>query len=195
MAGFVDASLTNGVLGFIIQQLIFDNPMETYNYSEHDLTILEQIEQDPDANQSTLAAQLGVAVGTVNWHIKRLVDKGYVKVRRLERKKLRYIITPEGIALRAKLTVNYIQTSFRMYRLVRSRMLDVIHTLRSAGYDHVRIMGDGDIADICRLTCLEQGITLDNDHKAPVVRLMGLKIFIESPKALSQVNLDVPIHG
>ena len=56
---------------------------------------------DPDITQASMATRLGVAVGTVNWHIKRLIAKGYVKVKRAERKKLRYIITPEGIALRA----------------------------------------------------------------------------------------------
>ena len=49
-----------------------------------------------------MADQLGVAVGTVNWHIKRLVEKGYVKVKRAQRKKLRYIITPSGIATAGK---------------------------------------------------------------------------------------------
>lgn len=66
-----------------------------------DLILLEQIEQNPDATQMSLAGNLGVAVGTVNWHLKRLINKGYIKVRRAERHKLRYIITPEGIALRA----------------------------------------------------------------------------------------------
>ncbi|HTX79946.1 MAG TPA: winged helix-turn-helix domain-containing protein, partial [Longilinea sp.] len=56
-----------------------------------DLTILEQIEQNPDATQATLASHMNVAVGTINWHLKRLIEKGYVKVHRLERKKLRYI--------------------------------------------------------------------------------------------------------
>jgi DNA-binding MarR family transcriptional regulator len=74
--------------------------------TDRDLVILDHIEQDPDASQANLAAQLGVAVGTINWHIKRLIDKGYVKVRRVERRKLRYIITPEGLALRARLTID-----------------------------------------------------------------------------------------
>jgi len=39
---------------------------------DRDLIILEHIESDPDATQASLAAQLGVAVGTINWHIKRL---------------------------------------------------------------------------------------------------------------------------
>ena len=67
-----------------------------------ELILLEQIEHDPDVTQATLAVQLGVAVGTVNWHLKRLIAKGYVKVKRAQQRKLRYIITPEGIAFRAR---------------------------------------------------------------------------------------------
>jgi len=67
--------------------------------SARELALLEHIESNPDVTQASLATQLGVAVGTVNWHIKRLIEKGYIKIKRAERKKLRYIITPEGIAL------------------------------------------------------------------------------------------------
>ena len=88
-----------------------------------DLILLEHLEQNPDATQANLAAQLGVAVGTVNWHLKRLIDKGYLKASRVERRKLCYAITPEGLALRARLTLDYIQNSFRVYRLVRERSL------------------------------------------------------------------------
>ena len=72
------------------------------------LQMLTHIEANPDISQLTLADELGVAVGTINWHLKRMIAKGYVKVKRAQRKKLRYIITPEGIALRAALTVDYI---------------------------------------------------------------------------------------
>jgi predicted transcriptional regulator len=68
--------------------------MEISSDHNSDLVILEQIEKDPDATQANLAAQLGVAVATINWHLKRLIAKGYVKARRVGRRKLRYIITP-----------------------------------------------------------------------------------------------------
>src|SRR5574339_28641 len=123
--------------------------MESSNDELRELTLLENIENDPDVNQSTLAAQLGVAVGTVNWHLKRLVAKGYVKVKRAERKKLRYIITPEGIALRARLAVDYVERSFSIYRKTRQRVKEHITKVQAAGYKEVRIVGRGDIADIC----------------------------------------------
>jgi hypothetical protein len=125
-----------------------------------------------------LASQLGVAVGTVNWHLKRLIAKGYVKVQRAERKKLRYIITPEGIALRARLTLDYVEHSFDLYRRTRQRIKEQLDVIRAAGFVNVRIVGDGDVADICKLTCLEQGFSVVQDGQGPSLELRGWKVLL-----------------
>jgi DNA-binding MarR family transcriptional regulator len=155
-------------------------PDSTLAETNRDLILLEHLEQNPDATQATLAAQLGVAVGTINWHIKRLIAKGYIKARRVERRKLRYIITPEGLALRARLTLDFIQSSFRMYRLVRERSMSAIDEIEQAGHSRISIQGEGDVADICRLTCLERGLKVGEprDH-GPVLHVQGLKVFVE----------------
>ncbi|GAB4525679.1 MAG: hypothetical protein Fur0018_10440 [Anaerolineales bacterium] len=150
-----------------------------------ELELLEHIEHNPDVTQASLAAQLGVAVGTVNWHLKRLVSKGYVKVKRAQRRKLRYIITPDGLAFRARLTVNYIDTSMRLYRRVRQRVRTLLLEVSAAGYHKVRISSnDGDIVDICRLTCLEQGITIVGDGRddVPVLTLNGTRVGLVWPQ-------------
>ena len=153
--------------------------MEAQKDSARELTLLEHVESDPDVNQSTLADQLGVAVGTVNWHLKRLIAKGYVKVQRAERKKLRYIITPEGIALRARLTVDYIERSFELYRHTRERIKEHLSVIRATGHTQVRVVGEGDVADICRLTCLEQGFSVVQDGSAPALVLKGWKVLLD----------------
>ena len=165
---------------FIIQVLNIENASNVSVSVKRDLTILEQIEKDPETSQANLADQLGVAVGTVNWHLKRLVEKGYIKVQRIQRRKLRYIITPEGLALRARLLVDYIRSSFDLYRLVRERSNKAIEEIRSKGFSSVRLCGQGEVAEICRLTCLEQGIHISNDGRVPCLRIVGLKIFIDS---------------
>ncbi|HEY3475970.1 MAG TPA: winged helix-turn-helix domain-containing protein [Anaerolineales bacterium] len=152
--------------------------MESSNEELRELTLLEKIENDPDVNQSTLATQLGVAVGTVNWHLKRLIAKGYVKVKRAERKKLRYIITPEGIALRARLAVDYVEHSFSLYRKTRQRVSEHLKAVEAAGYRKVRIIGKGDVADVCRLTCLEHGIEVVNDKDVPALQVEGHKVLL-----------------
>lgn len=163
---------------------------ETSSDSDRELILLEQIEGDPDITQASLASQLGVAVGTVNWHIKRLVAKGYVKVKRAQRRKLRYIITPEGLAFRAHLTMNYIDNSMRLYRRTRLRVNDLLSEVRKSGYNQVLLRGEGDIADICKLTCLEHGIHIldeaSSTNHIPVLEVRGMKVFLQMEK---------PYHG
>lgn len=144
-----------------------------------ELVLLEEIERDPDVTQASLAAQLGVAVGTVNWHLKRLIEKGYIKAKRAQRKKLRYIITPEGIAFRARLTVSYIENSMTLYRRTRRRVRELLKEVKQAGYVQVSIEGDGDIADVCRLTCLEQGISVvKSNGDGPILQVAGLEVHL-----------------
>ena len=154
--------------------------------SDRELGLLTEIERDPDITQAGLAAKLGVAVGTVNWHLKRLTAKGYVKVKRAERKKLRYIITPEGLALRARLTMAYIENSMTLYRQVREDARRIITTARRNNISMVKIVGEGDIADICRLTCLELGIRVvdgDSMDNVPMVMVEGREINIINNQA------------
>lgn len=147
-----------------------------------EMALLEQIERNPDVTQASLATQLDVAVGTVNWHIKRMIAKGYVKVKRAERRKLRYIITPEGIAFRALLTIDYIEQSMLLYRNTRQRVRELLSEIRHTG-EGVRIDGEGDIADICRLTCLEQGVRVVTEESAPVLAVRGMKVSLLRPGA------------
>jgi DNA-binding MarR family transcriptional regulator len=62
----------------------------------YDFQILNHIDQNPDTTQADLATQLDVAVGSVNWYLKRLVNKGYIKVKQMERRRLRYLLTPQA---------------------------------------------------------------------------------------------------
>lgn len=158
--------------------------MEQSADNARDLLLLEQIETDPDLTQASMAGQLGVAVGTVNWHLKRLISKGYVKVTRARRRKLRYIITPQGITLRARLTVEYVERSMQLYRKTRRRVTNLLGDVRSAGYKSVRLQKEigspSDILDICRLTCLEQGMGIVKSGEAvPLLRVVGQKVQLE----------------
>ncbi len=149
----------------------------------HDLALLQKIQADPDVSQAKLAEDLGVAIGTVNWHLKRLIEKGFIKIKRARRRKLRYIITPEGIALRAKLTLAYVQQSFSLFRQVRGKVNALLDELKTDGVTAIRLEGDGDIAEVCRLTCMEQHFMLTDRPDAPVLVVEGLDVRLEMNKA------------
>ena len=118
-----------------------------------------------------------------------MIAKGYVKVKRAERRKLRYIITPEGITFRAHLTIDYIEQSFLLYRNIRKRVRELLVEVKHHGYDRVHIETEiqpggpeqlssqtNDIVDICRLTCLEQGIKISQDPSDPTLFVHGVKV-------------------
>ena len=139
------------------------------SHAERELQILECLEGDPDTTQADLAGRLGVAVGSVNWYLKRLIGKGYVKVSKLQRRRLRYLVTPQGIAEKARLTHAYMQASLHLYREIRTQARRLLAQVIQSGYQAVRIEGEGDLAEICALTCLEQRMRVSLDAGEPYV--------------------------
>jgi len=163
---------------------------------EQDLDILEHIEQNPDVTQADLAARLGVAVGSVNWYLKRLINKGHIKVRQMQRRRLRYLITPQGVAEKARLTASFMQFSMRLYRETREAAKQHLTEVRQAGYGAVCIEGDNDLAEVCYLTCLEQGVqVVDASQRSipiPILRLEGRELFLVWPDEEKHLSPAVP---
>lgn len=145
---------------------------------EQNLRILEEIEQNPDITQADLAAQLGLAVGSINWYIKRMINKGYIKVRQMQRRRLRYLITPQGIARKTHLTREFMKASMRLYRETREAAQMYLAEIRNAGYTRVSIQGDSDLAEVCYLTCIEQNIQVDkNENQSiPTLKVEGMQV-------------------
>ena len=151
---------------------------------ERDLRVLEQIEGNPDITQVDLAARLDVAVGSVNWYLKRLINKGYVKVRQMRGRLLRYLITPQGIAEKTRLTASFMQVSMRLYRETRVAAKQYLGELRQAGYAEVHIEGDNDLTEVCYLTCLEQGVQVADapQPSIPILRIEGMELLLVWPE-------------
>lgn len=149
----------------------------------YDLEILNHIEQNPDTTQANMATQLGVAIGSVNWYLKRLVNKGYIKVTQMQRRRLRYFLTPKGIAEKAQLTAAFIQVSLHWYRETRRTSLKFLQQVQQAGYDTVCIEGDGDLAEIVYLSCLEAHIKVkpEIDRLYPVFRVENWRTVLDWP--------------
>jgi len=152
--------------------------------AERNLRILEQIERNPDITQADLATRLDVAVGSVNWYLKRLINKGYIKVRQMQRRRLRYLITPQGVTEKARLTASFMQFSMRLYRETREAAKRHLIEIRRAGYSHVHIADDNDLAEVCYLTCLEQGIQVVDapQPSIPTLRMEGRELVLTWPE-------------
>jgi len=84
---------------------------------EADLDVLRKIESVED--QKSLADELGFSVGKVNYIVKSLVEKGFVKVERFaksnNKRGYKYLLTRQGIAEKIRLTKHFIEIKRREY--------------------------------------------------------------------------------
>ena len=140
---------------------------------EREFRLLEAISKDEGVTQATLADKLGMAVGSVNWYVKRLIGRGYLKATRMDRTRLRYNLTPEGMAAFTHNATQYMRDSLRIYRDFRSQAQKAVTNLKGMGIDAVCLQGHDEIIDIMRLTCIEAGIELLSTPEKWVVRLNG----------------------
>lgn len=150
---------------------------------ERELRILEALEDNPETTQAGLAAQLDVAVGSVNWYLKRLIHKGYVKATKMERRRLKYFVTPQGLAMKARLASQYMEASLRVYRELRQAARETLAQVCDQGYTAVKADGKAEAMEIFRLTCLEEGVAVEKKATSPLpeVRTEGMRFAVAWP--------------
>ena len=143
------------------------------NMKEREYRLLEAISADESATQASLASHLGMAVGSVNWYIKRLIGRGYLKATRMDRTRLRYNLTGEGMTAFTRNAMQYVKGSLEVYRGLRNQAQEVVQQMRQLGIKDVYLIGNGDIIDIMRLTCIEAGISVNEKPGTWIVEVIG----------------------
>ncbi len=89
------------------------------NEQDH-FEVLRKIQKKPEASQRKLAQELGFSLGKLNYCLRALQKKGYVKLQNFQKQSnkinyLQYVITPKGIAERTKLTINFMKRKMKEY--------------------------------------------------------------------------------
>lgn len=127
---------------------------------QHEYELLNEIAQDSLVTQSSLSHQLGIAVGSVNWYIKRLIHRGWIKVSRLDRTRLKYDLTAEGMQVFSQRALMYARDSLKVYKSLRDKATALVTELKQNEIRSVYLDGNDEIMDILRLTCIEHEIEL-----------------------------------
>jgi len=128
--------------------------------AQRDLAILNEIEGGAEVTQRGLAGKLGIALGLTNLYLKRLARKGYIKVTTIPRNRVKYLVTPKGFAEKTRLTYEYMQFSFSLYRQSRHFLRQQFTALAEAGKKRVVFVGVGEAAELADLTLRELGLDL-----------------------------------
>lgn len=127
---------------------------------QREYNLLKEIGQNPTVTQASLSRRLDMAVGSVNWYIKRLIHRGWIKVSHLDRTRLQYDLTQEGMAVFTQRTLLYARDSLKVYGEFRKKAKALVNAMKQNGIDEAYIEGGDEAVDILRLTCIEAGIRL-----------------------------------
>src|SRR5262245_38989809 len=130
---------------------------------ERDLEILTAIEEGRPLTQRDLAQRLGVALGLTNLYLKRLAKKGYIKIAEFPRKpaarkRLRYLLTPRGMAEKTRLTYEHMSYSLNLYRRARQNLREALGRLADSPPKRIALVGVGEAAELAYLTLKELGL-------------------------------------
>jgi DNA-binding MarR family transcriptional regulator len=130
---------------------------------ERDLEILTAIEEGAPLTRRALAERRGVALGLANLYLKRLARKGCIKIvefprKPAARKRLRYLLTPRGMAEKTRLGYEHMTYSLQLYRRARQRLRESLGRLSESGAKRIALYGTGEAAELAYLTLKELGL-------------------------------------
>ena len=125
---------------------------------ERDLFLLSEVESNAVVTQRALSTKLGVALGLTNLYLKRLARKGFIKITTIPRNRVRYLLTPQGLAEKSQLTYRYMQYSLLYYRDMRKRIKERVVSSRGSLGQRVMIYGTTELAELAYLSLREMNI-------------------------------------
>src|SRR5437867_2228749 len=130
---------------------------------QRELQLLTAIDERAAITQRDLAGRLGIALGLTNLYLKRMVRKGYVKIvafprKPAARKRLNYLLTPQGLAEKARLSYEHMAYSVHLYRRTRQHLREALARLPDSGLKRIALYGADEAAELAYLTLREYGL-------------------------------------
>jgi len=123
---------------------------------DHTLHILREIHTGQALTQRSLSQSLGIALGLTNSLVRRLVRKGYVRVTGVPPTRIKYFLTPRGMAELTRRAADSMDNTLHLYTATRDRIREQLTVLESlaVGDAPVRVIfyGAGEVAEIAYIT-------------------------------------------
>jgi EPS-associated MarR family transcriptional regulator len=104
------------------------------------LDLLRKLESNPEYTQRELSQEMGVSLGKVNYCIRKLTEKGLVKITNFKQnpKKMgyAYLLTPKGIEEKARLTLSFLKRKVIEFEILKKEINEL--KLESENLDNER---------------------------------------------------------
>ncbi|MGR3174974.1 MAG: winged helix-turn-helix transcriptional regulator [Candidatus Scalindua sp.] len=133
---------------------------KTGNLDIRELEIFEKLENNGHLTQRDLSKEVGIALGLVNHLLKKMVKKGWIKIKNIDAKKIRYLITPEGAREKSSLLYKRVESTIHFYLEAKRVIKDKVMHLKDEGVESVSIYGINHISEVLFIVLKELGLEL-----------------------------------
>lgn len=103
-----------------------ETPLSTSARDELRLRVLRALDANPELSQRQLAAELGVSLGGVNYALKALIERGFVKADNFRKSGTKvaylYVLTPRGLAEKTSLATAFLGRKLEEYEVLRQEI-------------------------------------------------------------------------
>jgi DNA-binding MarR family transcriptional regulator len=155
--------------------------------------LLSEVADEQPVSQRELAKRLGIALGLVNSYLKNFVAKGFIRIKNYPQNRYAYLLTPNGMAEKARLAYQHVNYFTSLYTVTRQDYLALFRELAERGVSQVTFCGVDEVAEIAWLSLQEAGLSLAGvmDDTQPGRDFMGRPVVNLSNEYLSANQLFV----
>ena len=174
--------------------------------SKKDFKVLDALDSEPITNQRQLSEHTGISLGQINYVLRRLLEKGMVKVHNFRKNpnKLSYVyrLTPTGIEARSRLAVNFVVSRLREYYGLQRRLSRRLQEIAKEGNEAIVFVGPAIVNEFVETTISEEKLKLRLVAHLPAAgRLDSLTednfdtilLFDENAEGLQQISAETGI--
>ncbi|MDA8412969.1 MAG: winged helix-turn-helix transcriptional regulator [Desulfobacteraceae bacterium] len=149
--------------------------------------LLSEVADEQPVSQRELAKRLGIALGLVNSYLKNFVAKGFIRIKNYPQNRYAYLLTPNGMAEKARLAYQHVNYFTSLYTVTRQDYLVLFRNLAERGIEQVTFCGVDEVAEIAWLSLQEAGMVLADvmDDNNPGREFMGRQVMDLSSNNLS----------
>jgi len=129
--------------------------MPNHLLNEREFELVNIVGAKIGANQRDLSRHMNLSLGMTNMLLRRLVTKGYIRIKQLDRRKVEYLLTPKGFSEKMRKSVNYTLKTINSIGLIKKNLLGILKNLYADGVRKFYVLGESDLGGLIAMEIRE----------------------------------------
>ena len=157
---------------------------------EREFELVNIIGANLASSQRDLSRYMDLSLGMTNMLIRRMVTKGYIRIKQLDKKKVQYILTPKGFSEKMRKSVKYTLKTLSSIGLMKNKLAVLLKGAYRSGVRKFYVLGGEDLAGIIEMTL---GESFQNGFQ--VIRINDLPNEMKDGGVLLVCRENVDVSG